>query len=505
MALQPNQYQGKERLQPGARGEIFQANLPGYRAGEDRINRTNTKINTNSHDVPNIKYMLDDRLPVLFRYGYAFGYNQIVVPKGRIMAIDPTMNQFDFEMKKQYNTVTLANGGVNVELDPSNPKEWISTSDSLSVDPDTGLPIVNGAVSKKHRFANIPIGIIERNEYTRDVDAHNGYIVGPILTDAMIELPWFAEEATAKGNPWGSAYGSLKPGDLVKSDTNGRFVRSPLSDPVALASMDVATLEHERQQIVGQIYETNKELVPAGAAKYAQWALSDILKFEGFNPDVYRQNNRRGEDNINNSPFNSTGNYPGYPYDKAYMNDDLHMLESYRGTYDQRLQDEYRFDHGIPGLTDGYNAVVKPYTDRNVGSFSSRGANDEYVDIYVRANEVAIDQGTLQIALGDTMFAPCTVGATLTATVTVTDALGASNTVTGDIATVKYANELQGLVVLSVIKAAADTFFTTAVDEHGIPVQVPVSFSYTKRGEAGVPTFLDWDGCMGSVKILLQK
>ena len=75
MALQPNSFTGKERLQPGARGETFQANLPGYRDGEDRINRTNNKLNVNAHDVPNIKYMLDSRLPVLFKYGFAFGYN----------------------------------------------------------------------------------------------------------------------------------------------------------------------------------------------------------------------------------------------------------------------------------------------------------------------------------------------------------------------------------------------------------------------------------------------
>ena len=122
MALQPTRFVGKERLQPGARGEIFQANLPGYRDGADRINRTNTKINVNDHDVPNIKYLLDDRLPVLFKYGYAFGYNQIVVPKGRIMAVDPNTSQLDFDTQKYYNVITLANGGKNVVLDG---KQWV--------------------------------------------------------------------------------------------------------------------------------------------------------------------------------------------------------------------------------------------------------------------------------------------------------------------------------------------------------------------------------------------
>ena len=55
MALQPRDYTTNEHLQPGARGEIFQADLPGYRDGADRINRTNNFMNTSEHDVPNSK------------------------------------------------------------------------------------------------------------------------------------------------------------------------------------------------------------------------------------------------------------------------------------------------------------------------------------------------------------------------------------------------------------------------------------------------------------------
>ena len=87
MALYPNSFNGQFKLQPGARGEKFKADLPGYRGNEDRINRSNIRLNTNEHDSPNIKYMFDDRLPVLFRYGYAYGYNQMVIPKGRLVAV----------------------------------------------------------------------------------------------------------------------------------------------------------------------------------------------------------------------------------------------------------------------------------------------------------------------------------------------------------------------------------------------------------------------------------
>ena len=35
--------------------------------------------------------------------------------------------------------------------------------------------------------------------------------------------------------------------------------------------------------------------------------------------------------------------------------------------------------------------------------------------------------------------------------------------------------------------------------------ELPVKIMFIKAGEAGVPTNLDWDGCVGVVRILLQK
>ena len=125
--------------------------------------------------------------------------------------------------------------------------------------------------------------------------------------------------------------------------------------------MSPAEIEIERQQVVGQIYSVNKELIPEGAARWAEWALEDKLNYEGFNPALYRQNNRRGEDAVSSSPFNSEGKYPGYPYDKNYLNHDLHMLASTgrKDNYDPRMNPEYRLGElGIPGLTDGKNVAL---------------------------------------------------------------------------------------------------------------------------------------------------
>ena len=546
MALAPTDYTTNERLQPGARGQVFQANLPGYRDGADRVNRTNNFLNTSEHDVPNIKYLFDYRLPVLFKYGFAHGFNQIVIPKGRIVATDPNMDLVDFESQKQYNTVTLANGGAPVRLREAgdkypefgdNPdkaivsaasqgkqllnagKEWTplaggvagtysdtcfrafakvdgegkvafqAPADQLAeagyeVDAQTGKVVKNGVAADSVRVGNHPIGMLERNEYTRDDDAFNGIMPGPFLTDAMVEMPWFAYKDKAEENLWGSAYGALFPGARVKSDENGRITLSPLSFPKIVATMSLAEYELERQQEIGQVYSVNHELVPEGAAKWATWALEDRLKSDEFNPAVYAKTNRRGEDAVNTSPFNSEGKYPGYPYDKNYLNHDLHMLASTArlDTYDPRMNPEYQYsDLGIPGLTDGYNAVKMQKPDFKAGTIHYAGGKD-YVDMFFKNLNVNVED--LQISVAGEAKTNCVAGAKLCDGAFV----------------IKYANAEQGYVVIAVAdKAKADALLKDKAEG------VNVVLSYAKRGMAGVPTFMDWDGCVGSVKILLNK
>lgn len=546
MALHPSKFTGQYKLQPGGRGETFQADYPGHRNQGDRINRTNNKLNTSPHDVPNIKYQFDYRLPVLFRYGFAYGYNQMVIPKGRIVAVDPYMDLVDFDMKKQHNTLTLANGGAPVRIREHNDryhvvddekkgpanivdpgmqgaavngvgKEWIPLAGfektytdktyrpfkesgangefigpvaqlkeaGFDINPETGKVVdEQGAPADYVRPGNIPIGIIQRNEYTRDDDAYNGMMPGPVLTDALVELPWFIYKEKAEQNPWGSAYGGMFPGALVKSDENGRFVVSPLSFEDEVANMSIAEYEHERQQVVGQVYAINQNLVPEGAAKWATWALEDRLNFDEFNPDVYPQNNRRGEDSVHNSPYKSTGEYPGYPYDKAYKDHDLHMLASTGrlGNYDMRMNQEYQYDNlGIPGLTDGKNVAVRKYEPVVVGRINKAGEGQEYVDMYFRTTEVDVEN--LEIGFGKGPMVPCVVGAK----------------VLNDSIRVKYADEKQGIVVLEVVDR------NKLEEQLGDEGSIEVKLGFHKRGLSGVPTFLDWDGVVGSVKILLTK
>ena len=560
MAIHPHDsFYTKDILQPGAHGEQFVANLPGYRSDEVRVNRTNNRLSMTDHDVPSIKYDFDDRLPVLFRYGFAYGFNQIVTPKGRIVAADPNMSTVDFETKVPHNVLTLANGGVPVRLrkdsdkyktvvntaadtgksldlvsnEGSNQvvanvgKDWcpligmddaytakfykpfasgedgafqspaaMLTAEGYAVNAATGRVEKDGVEAKDVRVGNVPLGMIERNEYTRDIDAYNGIMPGPIRTDALVEMPWFAYKDKAENNLWGSVYGMLLPGDLVKSDENGRITASPLNDLALVAEMTPAEYEAERRQVVGEVYATSKALLPEGSAKWATWALADRLNYEEFNPTVYRETNRRNEDAINNSPHNSTGEYPGYPFDKAFNDNNLHMLGANlrNGNYDPRMDAEWQYSElGIPGLTDGYNAVVQEMPEMKAGEIRKHTAGVDYIEEYFRLNHVNVVANTLQIktvgadGVENESWTNCTVGTTL---------MGGALKVT-------FVDALMGIVKIEVVKAADGTYAFDSVADTKIPVSV--KFKYSKRGLAGVPTWMDWDGCVGSVHVLLTK
>ena len=557
MALYPGTFETKFKLQPGARGEQFTADLPGYRDGATRINRTNNNFNVTPHDTLAQKYLFDKRLRPLFKYGFAVGYNNMVVTKGRIVAADPYMDMTDWRSKKQFNVVTLANGGAAVQIrkdtDVYPGKDTIISADKLSgkvnevglewapvegvdkvwadgvyracktsgaaqlkaagmaIDTKTGKVLAGvktdekgavtngGQVTDDVRPANVPLGVLAKNEYTKfNSDDFDGMQVGPILTDKIVELPYFAFKDKAEQNPWGSIYGTLKVGDLVKSDENGRFVVSPLSSEEVLDSMTAAEIERERQQVVGQVVSFNHDMVPEGGYELAQWALEDRLRYEGFSPELYTQNNRPGEDAIAASAYQSTGRYPGYPYDQAYTEHDLHMLGggNREGNYDKFMPAEYQLDNGIPALTDGYNAVVKEYQNTHASVIRGRGTSTEpYVQSIVRVCQNGnFEDGTLEIQLvkaDGTEVVPYTA-------VAAADDVMKNPKALGDTFKVTFYDAVQGLIRIEVAdEAKADTLLKDT--------SVVVNLKFKKRGQAGVPTMLDWDGCVGSAKILLQR
>ncbi len=528
MALQPRDFTSQEMLQPGARGGVFvNDDFPGYRGQGDRVNRTNNKLDISAHDVLNNKYGLDPRLPSLFRLGWAYGYNQIVIPKGRLVAADPYLMVLDTDTMHFFNAVTIANGGDDVKLDVDG-KTWIKLTeeeaakvekDDTTLSETGGFVKFDGAKSNTVRPGNVPMGLLERNEYTRSVDAYNGIMVGAIHTDCLVELPLFEDADKAKMNPWGSVVGNIKPGDLVCSDENGRMVQSPLmrqdkamadggcSDATAIDIMNM------QRQVVGEVYATDRSLIPEGAARYAQWALDDRMKFNDFNPYEFPQTGRDGEDFVTNPPtvYQSNFRYPGYPMEKGFLANDLHMLASTRdGMYDPRFDEAHRLDRGIPGLTDGYNAVVKAYDSKNgAGDMELAGQATKKVGVFhaiadeafindpdrfrylLRLQEKAMEK--MRVDLVDELTGESVAHAIIDRPIGAQDTPMVFTGTKGSLFEVPYADIHKGLVEINQI--AVDT----EVKDFAIKA------SYVKRGQAGVPTNLDWDGVVGTAIVLMNK
>lgn len=487
MALQPHSFSSREVLQPGARGERFTNNgIPGHRTDDARINRTQNALLVSEHDTLNIKYALDPRLKPLFRYGWAYGYNQIVIPKGRIVAADPHLTVMDTDTLHFFNAVTLANGGKVVKLKDDN--TWEAVEEQFQVNPQTGK---DQSKPETLRDKNVPLGMIGRNEYTRNADAFNGIMPGPIWTDKLVDLPWFADKKKAVENPWGCVYGEIKPGMLLKSDENGRITISPLSLPEknkadgGCKDMQLLEFEAERQQVIGTVYSTDKSLLPEGAAKFAQWSLDERRNFNDFNPYVWPNSNRAGEDFVTNPPtaYQSDFTYPGYPYDKNYISNDLHMLASSReGAFDPRLDESMRLDRGIPGLMDGGNHAAQTFGEGETLTVTNVVALKEIAnaqEMMIRLPETALESAKVKIGTGT---ADIEVGKTITCG-------------NGAIFKITYADMHKGLFAIQ------QTAGATAKDE-----TCAVNVSYKKKGLiAGMPTMLDWDGCVGIASILLQK
>ena len=549
MALFPTSNTTRFKLQPGGRGEAFVADQPGYRDGATRINRTNNGLSEAPHESLTGKYILDKRLPAQFKYGYAVGYNNMVITKGRIVAADPHMTRPDWTTDRYFNVLTMANGGAVVRLrkdgDVYPTKDTLISEESrggkvagiglnwvpvegmdetwgegvyracknsgsmqlekagMGIDSEhtgkvvenaekaTDGTVVGGKVTDDVRPANVPLGMMGKNQYTQfNNDSMDGMIPAPILTDKIVELPYFQFKDKAEKQPWGAIYGALKVGDLVKSDENGRLVVSPLSYDVALDTMSAAEIERERQQVVGQVISLSHDMIPEGGYELAQWALSDRLKYEGLNPEIYSQTNRPGEDAVSASVYQSTGRYPGYPYDQAYGEHDLHMLSvGHNNNYSKFMPLEWQLDNAIPGISDGHNAVVRDFENNHAAVIFGRKDNTQpYVRTIIKVCQNGnFEDGSLQVQLGDGEFIEVN-----------------SQTVKGepqklnDAFAVTFYNAVMGLVAIEVIDEAK-------ADEMLKDKELVVNLKYKKRGLNGVPTFMDWDGCVGSAKILLQR
>lgn len=452
---------------------------------DDEYKRTNTQLVKDGGEAPTGKKLVDNRLPKLFKYQFGGQNGYVVIPKGRIVAIDPNVQREAFIDHKLYNMVTLANGGQDVE-EPN------------------GDPQADGNYT---RAANIPVGVAKQNVYQDLDDSFKGTRPG-FVTRANVNVPLFLTKEDAEEMEWGSAYGNdIKPGDFVKSDENGRFVKweehksrtqtfsgdgSQTTFQVDFAIWPGSTIEvqdtdaessipvnnktyptgeieldsapndaddnveisfksvkgDDSRQKIGQVIRKDTNLIPAGWLKWAS-PEGDYDDVSGFSPEAIDED--------------------GYPYYDSYM--------------DPLANDPYR-PTGIPGLSDGSN-YVKEY---------SEDAGDTEPVVVQDINEEFEADDTVNVLIEE-RYLPI-----------------------AELMALEIGNDSDGFTDISAGDYSGDASFTLDNEEGTLRVtlgsdvlpgsgdkyDIRLQFKATHQ-MAGMPTHIDWDNVQGSVDILLQR
>lgn len=348
---------------------LFQGTTGPLKDTPDQKFRTNTKLQAGTHDSPGEKYLVDPRLPRLFRYHFG-GDGWVVIPKGRVVA--PATNggndddgRFDdFDANVPYNAITLANGGVDVTETGRDGDEYTRT-------------------------ANKPIGVAYANLYEEFIDGFNG-MQPTIENEIYIELPYIPVKTDAEEIHWGAFYDEdisrpVKAGDFVMSDENGfvikadfEKIREQIESAVDLAALKVALKEESRmrEQVIGQVWAVETNMPPQGWLKWVGWSAEQTSEDEW-----------RNATGATHADIGAQDGFPGYPYERSYRN-----IDTRDGKY---------YPQGIPGLTNGANIEV-PFEDEVIGYVNAgqSGRHDFYL-LHTPAVE-----GSLVLKVGDTVVKP---------------------------------------------------------------------------------------------------
>lgn len=357
---------------------LFQGTTGPLKDTPDQKFRTNTKLQAGTHDSPGEKFLVDPRLPRLFRYHFG-GDGWVVIPKGRVVAPatddgdgfqNGTIMDFDGNVRRP--VLTLANGGVDV---------------AGEINRQTGEDYT--------RAANKPIGVAYANLYEEFVDGFNG-MQPTIENEIYIELPYIPNKADAEEIQWGAFYDTdisrpVKAGDFVMSDENGYvikadfdLVREQIEAAADLNGVKAALKEESRlrEQVIGQVWAVETNLPPQGWLKWVGWSA------EQTSEDMWRT-----ASGATHADIGAQDGFPGYPYERSYRN-----VDKRDGKY---------YPQGIPGLTNGANIEV-PFTDQVIGQVmpGQSGRHDFFL-----LNTPAVE-GSVEIFVGGQKVTPSYIDVT---------------------------------------------------------------------------------------------
>jgi hypothetical protein len=452
----------------------------------DDIKRTFNGLEMGEGNAPNNKFLIDPRVSRKFKYQFNAKQDEwVCMPKGLIVGaatnadfntstavgtVAANVNNAgegyyfkEFESQKYYHGLTVANGGADVTLQPDQRKL------------DLGV-----AGATYTRTANVPLGVLFKNCYFKVDDQMFG-AGSAVLARGFVELPYIPDRTLAANVMWGCATGGdaqandpgyLRPGDYVKSDANGHFVKWNPGVAAVFPDASVTSpsgdlsgwiLRDDPRQIVGQVWDVTGQLQPEGWLQWVMWNL-DILDDTGNYQDIEKVLGLKAADL-------QQGAFPyGYPWLDKFHNMWRYETDPHNG-------------RGIQGLTDGSN-LLKTVTKQEVYGIIPRGSlAGEKFYFHIKPEDVV--ESTVRIYPVDN-----TTGVKIGTEV----ALGATydNAVPNINFVFERFQKTEGLIVVTLGEnspAADDVKLAIDYDAYGM---IP-----------GVPTLWDLKGSVGAVRINL--
>lgn len=402
-----------------------------------------------------------------------------------IVASDNAATPFIYEFGPQYNqTVVLAKGKL-VELGA--PEYDYNTSRNVTT------------IKQAANNSKSVVGVNHHNVYDqrRDRFSGNNQPNPTVITRSYIEVPLFehAVQATASGfanaMKFGAAYGTndaniLKPGDYVKVGDNGNFVK-------------VDTTNDSPFEVVGQVFNIEREVPPAGFLQY--YLNMDIPELEAW---------LKAAGTAPSPGTNPDSSATAYPYGAPYTN------KGWLPNFNLLLNPI--INKGIPFLTDGYfkaKTVVNGIALNDIYDATTNNAGQ--IENVRFAGNITFGHHDATLNGGAGGFAPST-GNAIDAGVKV-DPASYNNAIFIKLRNMIDRGEANPIVVK--LDGVPVDSKDVVVDMTHYQLNSNVVVVYLKPGitvnnltidaklvvdpVAGVPTEWDYQGSVGAVRILLQK
>jgi hypothetical protein len=396
-----------------------------------------------------------------------------------IVASDNAAEPFIYEFGPQYNqTVVLAKGKL-VELGA--PEFDYNTSRNVTT-------IKQASANSKG-----VVGVNHHNIYDmrRDRFSGNNQPNPTVITRSYIEVPLFehAVSATAAGfakaMKFGAAYGTndaniLKPGDYVKVGQDGNFVK-------------VDTSVDSPFEVVGQVFNIEREVPPAGFLQY--YLNMDIPELEAW---------LKASGTAPSPGTNPDSSAAAYPYGAPYAN------KGWLPNFNMLLNPI--INKGIPFLTDGYfkaKTVVNGIALNDI--YDATSNNDGHIENVRFAGDITFGHdvsGTFTPSTGNAVDAGVQVAADSHNNAVFIKLRHMIDRAEPDAIVVK----LDGVavdpkdVVVDMTHYQLNSNVIVVYLKPGITVKnLTIDAKLVVDPVAGIPTEWDYQGSVGAVRILLQK